>query len=139
MFRKVSGLSLKPSKCVLILTSVVCSERNILAVRNWLQNNSPDWKNMKIASQGKYLGFFVGPESGTHNWSSPLSKYKQRAREIYVAALPAAFSASEYNSKCLPTLLYVSQLCPLPPTFSRLNLVLYTKSCIYRRRLLAII
>ena len=33
MFRKISGLFLKPSKCVLILTSVVCSERNILAVR----------------------------------------------------------------------------------------------------------
>jgi len=70
---------------------------------------------MKIAGHGKYLGFFIGPESGTHNWSSPLSKYRQRAREIHVAALPAAFSASEYNSKCLPTLLYVSQLCPPPP------------------------
>ena len=115
MFRKVSGLSLKPSKCVLILTSVVCSETNILAVRSWLQTNIPDWKNLKIASTGKYLGFFIGPNSGSNNWSMPLSKYKQRAREIHVAAFPAAFSASEYNSKCLPTLLYVSQLCPPPP------------------------
>ena len=29
--------------------------------------------------------------------------------------MPAAFSASEYNTKCLPTLLYVSQLCSPPP------------------------
>ena len=28
--------------------------------------------------------------------------------------MPAAFSANEYNTKCLPTLLYVSQLCPPP-------------------------
>ena len=88
----------------------------ILAVRNWLQNTIPDWKDMNIIKHGKYLGFFIGPESGIHNGSSPSSKYRQRAREIHVVALPAAFSASEYNTKCPPTLLYVSQLCPLPPS-----------------------
>ena len=70
---------------------------------------------MNITNHGKYLGFFIGPASGFHNWSSPISKYRQRAREIHAAALPVAFSASEYNTKCLPTLLYVSQLCPPPP------------------------
>lgn len=29
MFKKVSGLILKPSKCVMILTSVACSEQNV--------------------------------------------------------------------------------------------------------------
>ena len=115
MFRKICGLVLKPSKCVLILTSVCCSEQNFLAVRNWLAHNIPDWKDMKITNHGKYLGLFIGPGAGDHNWKSLIAKFKQRAREIHVAALPAAFSASEYNTKCLPTLLYVSQLCPPPP------------------------
>ena len=115
MFRKVSGLTLKPSKCVLILTSVVCSERNILAIRSWLQSNIPEWKDMNITNHGKYLGFHVGPAAGGHNWNSPIAKFKQRSREIHAAALPAAFSANEYNTKCLPTLLYVSQLCSPPP------------------------
>ena len=70
---------------------------------------------MNITNCGKCFGFFFGPDAGKHNWSSPLAKFKQRAREIHVAALPAAFSANEYNTKCLPTLLYVSQLCPPPP------------------------
>ena len=107
---------------------------NIWAVRNWLANNIPDWKDMNITNHGKYLGFFIGPDAGKHNWSSPISKYKQRSREIHVAALPAAFSASEYNTKCLPTLLYVSQLCSPRPTSSRLSLVLFTKYCTFRRR-----
>ena len=86
-----------------------------MAVHNWLATNIPDWKDMNITNHGKYLGFAIGPDAGNHNWSSPDSKYKQKPREIYVAALPAAFSASEYNTTCLPTLLYVSQLCPPPP------------------------
>lgn len=71
--------------------------------------------DLNITNHGKYLGFSIGLDAGKHNWSSPISKYKQRSREIHVAALPAAFSASEYNTKCLPTILYVSQLCPPPP------------------------
>ena len=99
----------------MILTSACCSEQNILAVRKWLEHNIPEWKDMKISNHGKYLGLFIGPGAGKHNWSSPLAKFKQRPREIHVAALPAAFSASEYNTKCLPTFLSVSQLCSPPP------------------------
>ena len=77
---------------------------------------------MNIIACGKYLGFYIGPEAGKHSWLTPMSKYKQRAREIHVAALPAAFSASEYNTKCLPTLLHVSQLCPPPPHFLQAEL-----------------
>ena len=139
MFRKISGLVLKPSKCVLILTSVSCSEQNILAVRNLLKINIPEWKDTNITNHGKYLGFFIGHDAGKHNWSSPISKYKQRAREIHVAALPAPSSANEYNTKCLPTLLYVSQLCSPLPTSSRLNLVLYIRFCICHRNPLATI
>ena len=53
MFRKIFGLVLKPSKCVMILTSVCCSEQNILAVRNWLAHNIPGWEDMKITNHGK--------------------------------------------------------------------------------------
>ena len=74
MFRKISGLTSKPSKCVMILTFVVCSEQNILAVRNWLNDNIPEWKDMNITACGKYLGFYIVPEAGKHSWLSPMSK-----------------------------------------------------------------
>ena len=83
MFRtKKIGPCSQTKKCVFILTSIVCSERNILAVRNWMQINIPDWKDMNITNHDKYLGFFIGPDSGKHNWSSPIYKYRQHAREI---------------------------------------------------------
>ena len=77
----------------------------------------------------------MGPAAGMHNWGSPISKFGKRAREIHAAALPAAFSASEYNTKCIPTLFYVSQLCSPLPTSFRLNFVLYTKSSFCLRKL----
>lgn len=114
MFRKTSGLALKPSKCVIILTSVVCSERNIWAIRNWFLANIPEWKDMNITNHAKYSGFVLGSAAGIHSWSSPISKFKQRAGEIHGASLPAVFSDNEYTTKGLPTLLYVSQLCSPP-------------------------
>ena len=60
-FCKISGLVLNPSKCVLILSSASCSEQNILAVRNWLATNIPDWKDMNITNHGKYLGLLLAP------------------------------------------------------------------------------
>ena len=137
MYREISGLTLKPSKCVTIFTFMCCSEQSILEVRGWLKFSIPEWKDMNIINCCEYLGFFICPAAGKHNWSWPLAKFKQRAREIHVAALPVAFSANEYNTKCLPTLLYVSQLCPPPPHILKAELGAIHKICMFLRRLWA--
>jgi hypothetical protein len=122
LFRKVTGLTLKPSKCVMILTSISCTNQNIGLIRNWLHNNIPEWENMTISDCGKYLGFFIGPSAGAHNWLAPIARFRQRVREVHVAGLPARVSAIEYNTKCIPTLLYVAQLCPPPPNLKKAEL-----------------
>jgi len=61
LFEKVSGLKLKPRKCVLILTSIECNAYNVGRVRAWLQIHVPAWENIQIANTAKYLGVFLGP------------------------------------------------------------------------------
>ena len=70
LLRKVTGLTVKPSKCVMILTSITCTEQNIGHIRNRLHNNIPEWENMAVNSFGKYLGFCSWP----FGWSPQLAR-----------------------------------------------------------------
>ena len=115
MFQKVSGLVPKPSKCLLILTSVVCSERNILAIRNRLQINIPGWKDMNITNHGKYLGFLIGPEAGKHNWSSPIFRYGNvRGKFMLLLCLRLFLQVSIIPSVSPPSSMSRSYAPPLP-------------------------
>jgi len=116
-FQRISGLALKPSKCLLILTSVVCSEHNIRIVRQWLRENIPEWADMNISDKGKYLGIYLGPKAGSVQWIAPVCKYRARVDLVASAHLPTSLSIAEYNSKCSSVLGYVAQFVPLPPKF----------------------
>ena len=72
--RRASGLTLKPAKCIAILVATTPSEVNILAIRGWLSNHIPDWKNFKFSPMGKYLGIHIGPIIGGLNWKAPMDK-----------------------------------------------------------------
>ena len=63
-FRKVSGLSLKASKCVIVLSTVCVSDNNKLRVKEWLRSFCPEWSDFVIKDAGKYLGLYLGPGAG---------------------------------------------------------------------------
>ena len=86
--RRASGLTLKPSKCIAILVSIVPSEVNIRAIRDWLSNHIPDWKNFKFSPMGKYLGIHIGPITGGLNWKAPMDKAMARVVEIHLKKPP---------------------------------------------------
>ena len=139
MFRKISGLVLKPSKCVIILTSVSCSERNILAVRNWLEINIPEWKDMNITNHGKYLGFFIGPDAGKHNESTPSPSTSREPERFMLLHCLRLFRQMGITPSVSPPSSMFRSFAPPRPTSFRLSLVLYIRFCIFRRRPLATI
>ena len=64
MFEKVSGLALKPPKCVIIPLSVQVTPGNAQVFSEWLHRELGDWAHFKIADKGKYLGIYLGPAAG---------------------------------------------------------------------------
>ena len=89
MFTSVSRLVLKSRKCVIILTSVVCSEQNVAIIRGWLQENIPEWSDMRIEGSAKYLGVFLGPQVGKNQWTEPMLKFHDRVSSISKEELAA--------------------------------------------------
>ena len=51
---KASGLTLKPSKCVLIPLAFELTAENVATLREWLRINIPAWCDIQICSKGKY-------------------------------------------------------------------------------------
>ena len=116
----MSGVTLKPRKCVLVLTSVLCSEENIQRVRTWLKANIPQWASMQIARTGKYLGVYLGPGAQELQWVAPIKKFQERVDVIWGAHSPAFEAALDYNSKAVSVSTFVSQFCPPPPNMKAL-------------------
>jgi len=57
--RRVAGLCLKPSKCVLVISCFALREETVLALRTWLRVNVLAFAEFIIADAGKYC-----PERG---------------------------------------------------------------------------
>ena len=116
-FRLASGLTLKPTKCVAILVSLDASEVNLRAIRDKLIQHIPQWKNLRFAPLGKYLGIHIGPKLGGINWEAPMAKTFSRVEEILATKPPLVLACSTYNSRALSVLGYVAQLTPPPECF----------------------
>ncbi len=121
-FKSISGLVLKPKKCVMILTTITASDSNIQVIRNWLAANCPRWASFQISNVGKYLGFQMGPLGGEAQWKEPIDKFKERVREIKAEGLPLGLAASRLAVRAIPVLGYKAQICSLPPYFSQVEL-----------------
>ena len=113
-FAKISGLKLKPRKCVLILTSLKAVDENISTVRRWLVDNIPEWTYFKVTNHGKYLGVYLGPDSAGHQWITPIQKFRDRVTMINASKGPLSLAALQFNTKALSVLQYVGQLVPPP-------------------------
>ena len=121
-FRKVSLLTLKPRKCILIPLTVDSSERNCIALKDWLREFIPEWAHFNIVSASKYLGIYLGPQAGAKQWIAPLAKFKNRVSEIHAQHLPAQLAVNSFMSKGVSVLGYVSQIVPPPRLFKSVEL-----------------
>jgi len=121
-FKRISGLTLKPKKCVLILTTCIASPGNVEVIRKWLRAHCPEWANFQISNVGKYLGFQMGPKAGELQWKAPLDKFKNRVREIHSESPPLGLVGSRLASKATSVLGYIAQLASIPPLFKSTEL-----------------
>ena len=109
-----AGLHLKPAKCVLIVSACNLSEHLIASIRNWLNINVPEFKDIIIAESGKFVGWILGRQSATLSFAAPVKKYINRVQEIVVGSAPSTVSIIRYNQRAVPVLSYVSQFAISP-------------------------
>ncbi len=83
-------------------------------IRSWLATNIPDWANFSIRGSAKYLGFYLGPAAGKHQWVAPINKFRDRVKAIGATDCATALAVYSYNVRTVPVLSYVGQLCMLP-------------------------
>ena len=111
-----SGLTLKPSKCILIITCLKVCPKLSVSVQSWLKLNLPGWENFDIRNNGKYLGVWIGPTTEKIQWEKASKKYKFRCCEIAGVGASASISAKLYNMHAIPVLGYIAQFCEPPTT-----------------------
>ena len=117
---EVSGLHLKPSKCVIIISCVHLSDGLVALIKAWLTQHVPAFAEFKIHSSGKYLGWILGINSVQLSYQAPLSKFVNRVGEVCQGQAPAAVSICTYNQRAVTVLSYVAQFAP-PPEDSKLD------------------
>ena len=108
----ISGLGLKPKKCVLI--PLWTSWRDGITFRTLLREEVPEWVNFVIDSKGKYLGLWLGPGAVNLSWEKPLSKYVAQCEYIASLKLGLSTTALLYKVFALSALSFVVQICPIP-------------------------
>jgi hypothetical protein len=121
-FRQASRLTLKPAKCILVLTVCDTAVANVHRIRQWLNLHIPAWKDMKIQSCAKYLGIFIGPTAGALQWEKPIAKFQKRCQLLNLENLPFQMTIGRFSSRAVPVLGYVAQFVPPPRNIVRTEL-----------------
>ena len=106
---RCTGLKLKSSKCVLVVTCVELSEVVVQAIRSWLRAEVPLLADIDIQSSGKYLGWFLGQGSVQLSFKEPLERFSKRLDELVGGVAPAPLAMNSYNQKLVPLISYVAQ------------------------------
>ena len=106
-YRQISGLQLNIKKTVFI---PLWKASSIEQLRTLIKELCPGWEHIKIDSQGKYLGFIIGPGSGERSWCSPLAKYNQRIEKWKDVHCGLFLNTVYYNTFASTVLSYVAQL-----------------------------
>ena len=75
-----------------------------------IAKHHPVWATMQVAHKAKYLGFFLGPDRGTHTFDKPISKLPQRAKYWSYTGCGPALTLMAYSVYILPVMLFVTQL-----------------------------
>ena len=69
----VSGLHLKPSKCVIVVSGCELTLDLVHGIKKWLLTNVPSFAEFSTASSGKYLGWYLGRDSAITSFAAPPS------------------------------------------------------------------
>lgn len=109
-YGRISNLRLSGDKCVL----VPLWPGNVSDIRTLLVNRVPAWKNFLVAFTGKYLGFWIGPESGEQAWKQPLLKFKSRCDFVSSLGLGLWYTICFYRMFAVSVLSFVAQCAPPP-------------------------
>ncbi|CAK0845248.1 unnamed protein product [Prorocentrum cordatum] len=109
-----AGLRLKLKKCVLIPLYAAFSCHVVEVIRDALMAIVPGWVDFGIVKIATYLGYPMGPNVVDDMWGPPVQKWQPRADAIALAKGSATVTIKEYNTKAIPTLLYIAQFS-LPP------------------------
>ena len=104
-----ANLRLQPKKCLFIPTALPFSETLVKDLTAWLHRYVPKWSQVRIASAGKYQGFFVGQGASDYQWLAPLARYSKRAATVAQVEAGPLLSIYKYNSAVAPVLGYVAQ------------------------------
>ena len=121
-FEGASNLKSKPKKSILVPIAFRLTNWNVDMVRAWLRRAVPHWENLIMRDSAKYLGFFIGPTSGAHQWTAATRKYSERVISIKLLKLPLRLAVNRHNYFALPVLGYISQLALPPPNIVRFEL-----------------
>ena len=97
MAAKTTGMHPKPEKCVLIIGVRQLTEELIHVIRNWLSVHVPAFKDFRIESSGKYLGWYMGFKGMDTSYKEPLDNMHDRVNEIASAPAPAAVAIGRYT------------------------------------------
>ena len=114
-FESISCLALNIKKTVFIPLWKYSSERGL---RNLITELAPSWRDIIIAAQGKYLGFWIGPGAGCQSWTKPLEKFEKRVLLWAKHNLGLLLTAITFNVFICSVLSFVMQLEDLPADFS---------------------
>eukprot|EP00973_Karenia_brevis_P089527 12398192-Karenia_brevis.AAC.1 len=103
---ELAGLQLNIKKCFIVPLSSPLSLHVVSILRQYLQSYIPAWTQFNIAATAEYLGIWLGPASGSRQWTHQITKYLQRVDLISAASAATALSVKTYNMKALPVLSY---------------------------------
>jgi hypothetical protein len=117
MAERLTNLTLKPQKCVLVPLMQNISEELVALIKGWLVRELPDWKDFTVKGCSLYLGFHLGPAAGVVQYDRVVRKFMMRANKIADTHSSAAVSAHLYNTRVVPVVTYLTQLT-MPPNKS---------------------
>ena len=82
-----------------------------------IAKHHPVWATMQVAHKAKYLGFFVGPDRGTHTFYKPINNFLQRAKDWSYTGCGLVLTLVAYSVYILPVMLFVTQLDSPPSSW----------------------
>ena len=106
-FQEISALTLNVKKTVMI---PLWPFQSAGSVSRLLRELCPSWRDLEVASRGRYLGFVIGPNAEADGWIKPLAKFEQRVILWADLRLGMAINIVAFNVFIAPVLEYVAQL-----------------------------
>ena len=127
MARELAGLTLKPTKCVVVPLHTKFSSHVASIVRDAMCRLVPRWSAFQIKGAAKYLGIWMGPAAGAAQWHAQVDKWWLRVGGLAAQYPSVRDLAGLYRSRCVSVLPYVAQLKAAPYNLKRTEAAIFCK------------